>query len=278
MLDFNMMLQAGITLPKYLLDLQAGGRVTFTDREAVAALGVSRETFIKAAQRLRKEKRLANPRQGFYVAVPPQYLSWGSPPPEWYIDDLMRHEGRRYYVGLLKAAEYHGASHQAVMEFQVIADKQLPKIRAGRSLIAFYYRKDFEAVGEAIVDQKTDTGRMKISSPELTAFDLLRYAHAVGGIDAIATVLSELKDKISGAALGCLAEKSERALVQRLGYLLERLGSQELAGILYQRLLALKTLTWTDLEPQPLKGERLPPAERNERWLVRVQRVPEIDE
>ena len=45
--------------------------------------------------------------------VPPQYASWGAPPPGWYIDDLMRHEGRPYYVGLLKAAELHGATHQA---------------------------------------------------------------------------------------------------------------------------------------------------------------------
>jgi hypothetical protein len=42
---------------------------------------------------------LLNPRRGFYVVVPPQYLSWGAPPPSWYIDDLMRHEGHSYYVG-----------------------------------------------------------------------------------------------------------------------------------------------------------------------------------
>nr|WP_245488732.1 type IV toxin-antitoxin system AbiEi family antitoxin [Rhizobium ruizarguesonis] len=39
----------------------------------------------------------------------------------------MRHEGNSYYVGLLKAAELHGATHQAVMEFQVVAAKRLPR-------------------------------------------------------------------------------------------------------------------------------------------------------
>ena len=64
----------------------------------------------------------------------------------WYIDDLMRHEGRPYYVGLLRAAELHGASHQAVMEFQVVTNKKMPELLVGRSRIAFYYRKDMEAV------------------------------------------------------------------------------------------------------------------------------------
>jgi hypothetical protein len=73
------------------------------------------------------------------------------------------------YVGLLKAAELHGATHQAVMEFQVITDKRLPKIRAGRSIISFFYRKNMASVASAVVDQKTDTGRMRVSSPELTA-------------------------------------------------------------------------------------------------------------
>ena len=46
--------------------------------------------------------------------------------PEWYIDSLMRHEKRSYYVGLLTAAAAHGAAHQAGMEFQVVTDKLLP--------------------------------------------------------------------------------------------------------------------------------------------------------
>ena len=42
-----------------------------------------------------------------------------------------------HYVGLLKAAELHGATHQAVMEFQVVSNKRPQKIYAGRNLIAF---------------------------------------------------------------------------------------------------------------------------------------------
>ena len=156
---------------------------------------------MKAAARLQKRHMLFNPRHGFYVAVPPQFLSWKAPPPSWYIDALMRHEGRPYYVGLLKAAELHGATHHAVMEFQVVTDRQLPKIRAGRSWITFHFRKDMKSVREGIVERKTDTGTMKVSSPELTALDLLRYIHVAGGIDAVATVLADLGGKIDGDKL-----------------------------------------------------------------------------
>ncbi|WP_430650025.1 type IV toxin-antitoxin system AbiEi family antitoxin [Bradyrhizobium ivorense] len=49
---------------------------------------------------------------------------------------------------------------------------------------------------EAITDQKTDTGHFKLSSPELTGLDLLRYVHVAGTIDSIATVLSDLGAKM----------------------------------------------------------------------------------
>ncbi len=61
------------------------------------------------------------------------------------------------------------------MEFQVISAKRLPKIRAGRNLIVFYFRKDMEAVTAGIEDRKTDADTMKISSAALTALDLPRY-------------------------------------------------------------------------------------------------------
>src|ERR1700677_2638671 len=148
----------------YMTRLLSTGSVVFSAEEARKALGVSDGALLDAAERQQRKKHLVSPRRGFYVIVPPQYLAWGAPPPQWYIDDLMRHEGRPYHVGLLKAAELHGATHQAVMEFQVITDKRLPTIRAGRAAITFHYRKDMAAVSAGIEDRKTDTGRMKMSS------------------------------------------------------------------------------------------------------------------
>ena len=184
------------TLSSYISGLLSEGRVVFPAGEAEQALGIGRGAFWDAAERIQRRRHLVRLRNGFYVVVPPRYASWGAPPPGWYIDDLMRHEGRPYYVGLLKAAELHGATHHAVMEFPVVTDKRLPGIHAGRTRITSHYRKDMKAVSEGVENHKTDTGTMRVSPVELTALNLVRYSHAAGGIDNLVTVLADLGPKL----------------------------------------------------------------------------------
>jgi predicted transcriptional regulator of viral defense system len=268
------------TLSAYLDDLLSSGKVVFSRKEALDALSVDRGAFFDSAERLQKQGLLISPRQGFYVIVPPQYRSWGAPPPPWYVDDLMRREGRSYYVGLLKAAELHGATHQAVMEFQVITDKRIPQISAGRSVLSFFYRKDLETIRAGIEDRKTDTGRMKISSIELTALDLLRYPHASGGINHIATVLSDLGKRIDSAKLAALAPAFERPVVQRTGWMLDQTGFRDRTEKMHQRFLKETRRPWTELEPSIVGDPDLtpPPLEKDKRWNVVVRRIPEVDE
>lgn len=267
-------------LSAHIAGLLATGRVVFTSAQAEEALGVGRGAFLDAAERLQRRKALVSPRQGFYIAVPPQFASWGAPPPTWYIDALMRHERQPYYVGLLKAAELHGATHQAVMEFQVVAPKRLPRIKAGRNLIVFYYRKDLAAVAAGIEDRKTDTGTMRISSAALTALDLLRYPQAAGGIDNIVTVLNDLAEKIDPAQLATLSVAAERPVVQRLGHLLERLGHADRAQPMRAALHARGALAWTELDRREAHDPDFTPEpqQRDESWRVIVRRAPEIDE
>ena len=266
-------------LSGYVSGLLSAGRTVFTAEEAEQVLGVGRGAFLDAAERLQRREALLNPRRGFYVVVPPQYGSWGGPPPTWYIDAFMRHEGHAYYVGLLKAAELHGATHQAVMEFQVISDKRLPKIRAGRNLIAFYFRKNMEAVMAGTEPRKTDTGTMRISSAALTALDLLRYPQASGGIDSVATVLSDLGQKIDPEQLGTLSALVERPVVQRLGHLLEHLGHDARTGPMLESLRSRGSLPWTELDRQEVREPDEPEPQRPDpRWRVIVRRVPEPDE
>jgi hypothetical protein len=273
-----MILEARRSLRDYMTDLLSAGQAVFTREDATLALGVTTRGFLKAAERQQRRYMLLNPRRGFYVVVPPQYLSWGAPPPSWYIDDLMRHEGHSYYVGLLKAAELHGATHQAVMEFQVVTDKRIPKIHAGRSIISFVYRKDITSIAPAIVDHKTDTGRMKISSPELTALDLLRYAHVAGSLDSIASVLSDLGAKLRDAPLVALAPAFERSVLQRLGYLLDFVKQADCANMLHDHLQKSRPLPWVELEPHRRRARSKPVIERNARWNLIVHRKPQLDE
>ncbi len=76
-----------------------------------------------------------------------------------------------------------------------------------------------------------------------------------------------------------MAAHFDRAYVQRLGYLLDRLGHADHAQALHSRLTATKPVPWVALEP-PKRGASAsaPPIERNERWHVTVQRHPEVDD
>jgi predicted transcriptional regulator of viral defense system len=267
-------------LSSYLTQLLSAGRIVFTAKEAEQQLGMSHGSFLDTAERLQQQKKLLAPRRGFYVVVPPQFSSWGAPPPPWYIDALMHHEARPYYVGLLKAADLHGATHQAVMEFQVVTNKLLSKIQAGRSTIFFYYRKDIATLLHATQDHKTDTGYMKISSIELTALDLLRYPHAAAGLDNIVTALADLADKVDPQKLALLSKSFPKSVVQRLGHLLDSLGHENSTEPMLKELLKDGLPSWVELDPEETKDPDLTPkpVQRDRRWNVTVRRKPEVDE
>jgi predicted transcriptional regulator of viral defense system len=101
---------------------QAAGRYVLAREQALETLGVSDDALKKSVQRLVAKRRLAIPRRGFFVIVPIEYRHAGAPPPSWFIDELMKFCGRRYYVGLLSAAALYGAAHQQPQEFQVVTD------------------------------------------------------------------------------------------------------------------------------------------------------------
>lgn len=266
------------SLAGYVEELASSGRTTFTREDAMAALGVSHGAFLDAAARLKKRGHVFAPRRGFYVITPTRYLKWGAPPPSWYIDAMMKDAGRPYYVALLKAAEIQGAAHQAVMEFQVVTDRQWKPIRAGRSKLAFYFRKDMESIEQGVERRKTDTGSMRMSSPALTALDLVRYPHASGGISHAASVLNELGAEIDPTRLDALVPKFERSVVQRLGYLLDLLGQEELAACL-ERHLHNGNVPWVELEPR--EGSVIAASEerqRSSRWHIVVRRPIEVDD
>ena len=265
-------------LATYVDRLLSEGRSVFTAAEAEDELGVGHRSFLDASERLQRSGKLLRPRQGFYVVVPPQYARWGAPPPTWFIDALMRWEEEAYYVALLKAAELHGATHQAVMQFQVVCGKRLPEIRAGRNLIVFYFRRAMALPIAGIEDRKTDTGTMKISSAALTALDLLRYPQASGGIDNVATVLAELAPAIEPNELASLSAQVERSVVQRLGYLLDWLGADRLARPMLHALRSKAPLRWTEFEREAHDPDfTLDPPLQDAKWRIVAHRAPEPD-
>jgi len=215
------------TLAAFVEDLQVRGRYTFTRAERARGKECSDVALEAALRRLKQRGRITSPRRGFYVLVPPEYREAGSPPASWFIDDLMRFLKQPYYVGLLSAAAIHGAAHQQPMVFQVVTDRPTRPARVGRVRIGFHMSRKVESTPVAKV--QTETGSMRVSSPEATAFDLVRFAPASGHLNNVATVLSELAEKLDPAALAKLAHAYAVPEAQRLGYLLEQLGQRKLA-------------------------------------------------
>src|SRR5665811_1125315 len=105
-------------LPDALL---ARGVHSFTTQEAAEVAGISPSSARPALARLVKNRLVFSPARGLYVAIPPEYRSWGVVPAAWFVDTMMQHLGRSYYVGLLTAAAINGASHQHPQVFQAVS-------------------------------------------------------------------------------------------------------------------------------------------------------------
>jgi predicted transcriptional regulator of viral defense system len=208
-------------------EFQSKGRYSFTRSELVERCRCSDVALKAALRRLRARGRIAIPRRGFYVVVPIEYRSAGCPPASWFVDDLMRDSGQPYYVGILSAAAIHGAAHQQPMTFQVVTDNPTRPAVAGRVRIEFHVSRSVEASPTA--DVQTYTGTMRVATPELTAFDLVRYTRAAGHLSNVATVLAELAEAIDPGRLVELASAFKVTHAQRLGYLLDLVGQRSLS-------------------------------------------------
>lgn len=165
------------------------------------------------------------PSQGFWVIVPPEYRRLGCLPGEQFVPQLMTQLGLTYYVGLLSAAQYHGAGHHRPQEFQVVVLKNRRPIECGLVKVAFIARKEVAQVPTTSIN--TPRGHLRLSTAEATAIDLVGHPGHAGGLDNVATMLSELAERIEPASLVEVAKVSPLTWAQRLGYLLDSLGHKE---------------------------------------------------
>lgn len=203
----------------YIARMAGSGHYHFTSAEAQSALGVSADAAKLALNRLTKQGQLASPARGFYVIVPPEYRSLGCLPADQFIPALMKRLGLFYYTGLLSAAQYHGAAHHRPQEYQVMVAKSRRPIICGTVRVVFAVRKNIGAIPTQSFN--TPRGTVLVSTPEATAVDLVGYYNHVGGLDQVATILSELADTLDPDKLVVAAHTAPVAWAQRLGYLLE---------------------------------------------------------
>lgn len=215
----------------YVSGLMQRGRYAFTSNEAGAALGGTKDAVKLALNRLRRKGDIASPMRGFYVIVPSDYRALGCLPADQFIPDLLQRSAISYYVGLLSAAQYHGAAHHRPQVFQVMVEKPRRAIVCGKVRVCFHVRKHLCDV--PVQQMNTLRGTIAISTPAATAFDLIGYEAQIGGLGAVATLLADLAEKLDADDLGQLAPRVPLPWSQRLGYLLDQIGEAP-------RALALK--------------------------------------
>lgn len=247
--------------------LLSEGVVATTTDELAERAGASREATYRAAHDAKQANRLFSPAKGLYVLVPPQYRSWGAVPADWYIDDMMRHMDRTYYLGFLTAAARHGASHQASQLFRVLVDAKTRDRDIGPSRLRFHRVSDIE-------DRPTQrmtgpTGRLTVATPETCVLDFAERPELGGGISTILEVIPELD--LDAEALARAASGRSRAVQKRCGWMLSRTHPDLDLG-------RLRKMVEPDLSPPtPLvPGGESTQGHIDENWGVRVNTL--VDE
>jgi predicted transcriptional regulator of viral defense system len=208
-------------------DLPKMGQNTFSLSEAMARFPQKPPSLVKnALSRLVSAGKIVSVWRGFYAIVLPEYGLRGIVPPIEYIDHLMSHLGKNYYVAALSAAALHGASHQKQQAFTFICDRILhPKEKNGVLLKPLLKKR----IPHKYVERKNvNSGAINVSGPLLTAIDLVLYPLSAGGFGNIATVLAELTESMDMDALGSdFFDYAPASAVQRLGYLLDEVLSEK---------------------------------------------------
>ena len=233
-------------LDAYLDDQLARGREYLVKAEAMKALEQSPTAFAAAAARLIRKRRLVRPKRGFYLIVRPEDRAAGAPDPARWIDPLMRHVGVDYRISLLRAAAFHGASHQAAQVFQVIVPKQIRFIVIGRQRIQFVCQTSqvFAKTNQApwLGQLKTDAGFAKVAGIELVLLDAVRYFHQAAGLNGAAQIVHDIGARADPRRLARAAAVYENSTARRLGYLLEHFGHARQASALHPFAKVAKSL------------------------------------
>jgi hypothetical protein len=269
------------SLELFLDNLQSQGKYTFTKHEGLSALNQSENTFTSSITRLVKKKRLYVPKQGFYVILRPEDRITGASDPIRWIDPLMKYLSLDYRISLLRAAVFHGSSHQASMVFQVIVPKQLRNIDAGHFRIQFIYQtpKVFAEVNREdwLMQMKSDTGYCKVSGVDLTLLDVTRYFQKSAGISGVAQIVHDLGMKANPKKLVQIATFYENTTVRRLGYLFDLFGYDHSAQALSSFVRKAKSFKVLNPSVKPLFKELEELHEQNLNWKLIINDLLEID-
>jgi hypothetical protein len=263
------------SLSDYLYALMGKGELVFTKQEALNALGISDAALRNSVKRQVASKKVLRLMKGCYLIIPPEYQNLGFVPPENFIHDLMEKVGIPYYICLLSAAAFYGATHQATQIFQVMVGKPLRPLSLKNTRIVFYVHKKFDQMPTNSL--KTDRGPLIVSSPTTTVFELMFYNSQSGYLNHIATILKELVPSLRIQDLRSLMTKFPLTVSQRLGYLFESLGHKDISDAFLEYLHRKKPLVYLPLSSKNHGKNPLKKGTKNQKWHLIINQEIETD-
>ena len=267
-----------MTVRKWVYECEISGRSTFSYVEAATALpSYSKSVLSTELSRLVRAGVIVSVHRGFYVIVPTRYKRTGVVPPLFYVDSLFRYLSKPYYISLLSAAQFFAAAHQKPqIDFVTTVLPRMSNSSGKNPYLQWIYRRQIPS--ELIMERNGEGGIVRYSSPELTMLELVQYGHIVGGLNAAATVMSELIESVDFSSCNTVAlfNAVSGRTVQRTGYLLENvLGEVAQAKALCD---SYKTqcgrMEWAVLATM----SKAPASRLCEKWKIRVNEEVEPDE
>ncbi len=239
------------------------GRVAFPLSALVQETGLSVIAAKNQLLRLRDQVTRVTRVHQFFLIVTPEYRAIGAPPPAWWLDDYFEWLGHPYYLGLQSAAETYGSSPQALQVTQVVTDTPRREIQVNRIRVRFFVKRGVNKTPTQPLEKAF--APLRVSTPAATAFDLIRYATRLGGIERAIETLDPLIALIRVPDLkAVLSAEGERATAQRLGYVLELAGKAELAETVHEWLpTGLDVVPLSSSQPGSAAGDII------HRWRIR---------
>ena len=123
---------------------------------------------------------------------------------------------------------------------------------------------------------KTQMGYVNVSSPCLTALDLILYEQEIGGLNRAATVLAELLPELHFAEQPVeLLRYFNTPVIQRLGYILECVLEEQQTA---DELFALVKHAGLSFRKVLLKVTKQETDRLNQRWKIIDNQPIEIDD
>ena len=226
-----------LTANEYIQHLLSVEEYAFSWEELLANSGRGKTALTRQLSRLEEKKRIINLRKGFYVVIPPRHAKQMGLPVQLYIHKLFQYLNRPYYLAFYSAAKFHGAGHQQIQQDYVMTvNPPMRTIQKNGMVIRFFTTSNWPK--HNISNKKSDAGYFNISSPALTAADLIHHQSRLGGLNRQLTILEELAEEITQEDMKILLSwYPHKSTLQRLGYLLEIMNvADKLINLIRQHL------------------------------------------